>query len=114
MAARRLFSVEFALIAEQDLLSIVEYIAVDDPAIAKQVLDHFETSIASLEKFPVRGRIVPELEAVGLVTHRELIVSPWRIVYRIAGHTVYIVAIFDGRRNLEDILLDRAVRTSAT
>ncbi|HMP89471.1 MAG TPA: type II toxin-antitoxin system RelE/ParE family toxin [Kiritimatiellia bacterium] len=112
MSARKTYSVEFARIAEQDLIAIVETIAVDDPIAAGRVLEKMEACGESLENFPERGRVVPELEAIGLMTHRELIVSPWRIIYRIAARTVYVVAVFDGRRNLEDVLLDRAIRTA--
>jgi len=114
VATQRKYSVEFADIAEQDLVSIAEYIECDDPVAARHVLDKIQAHATKLEKFPDRGRIVPELEALGLMTHREIIIPPWRMLYRIAGHTVYIVAIFDGRRNLEDVLLDRIVRTSDT
>jgi len=53
---------------------------------------------------------VPELAAVGVHTYRELVVSPWRLVYRISAKTVYVLAVLDGRRNIEDVLLDRLVR----
>ena len=112
MAISRKYSVQFARIAEGDIISIVDFIAADDPAAALNVLNQLEAAAASLEKFPDRGRIVPELEAIGLVTHRELVLAPWRMIYRIDGRLVYVVAVFDGRRNLEDVLLDRVVRTA--
>ena len=59
---------------------------------------------------PERGRVVPELAAVGIRTYRELVVEPWRLVYRITEKTVYVLAVLDGRRNIEDVLLDRLVR----
>lgn len=112
MVVHRNHSVEFARIAEGDVHSIVEFIAEDDPAVALNVLHQLESAAASLEKFPDRGRIVPELEALGITTHRELIIAPWRLLYRIDGRMVYVVAVLDGRRNLEDVLLDRVVRAS--
>jgi plasmid stabilization system protein ParE len=112
MAPHRTYSVEFARIAEQDIASIVDYIALDDPSATHHVLDQIENAATRLERFPERGRIVPELEAIGLVTHRELIIAPWRLLYRIHAKTIYVVAVFDGRRNLEEVLLDRVVRTS--
>lgn len=112
MTSPRNYSVEFARIAESDVVSIVDFIASDDPAAALNVLNQLEAAAASLEKFPDRGRIVPELEAFGVTSHRELIIAPWRLLYRIDGRKVYVVAVFDGRRNLEDVLLDRVVRAS--
>ena len=104
------YAVEFAAVAQRDLLGIIEFIAADDPVAAGQVLDRIESRCAALQKMPERGRIVPELAAVGIHTYRELVVSPWRVVYRISGKKVYILAVVDGRRNVEDVLLDRLVR----
>ncbi|HNU92154.1 MAG TPA: type II toxin-antitoxin system RelE/ParE family toxin [Spirochaetota bacterium] len=42
--------------------------------------------------------------------YRVIIISTWRMIYRIEGSNVYIVALFDGRRNFEDILLRRIIR----
>jgi hypothetical protein len=44
------------------------------------------------------------------MTFQELIEKPWRLIYRIAAHRVVVVSVLDGRRNLEDLLLDRFVR----
>jgi len=44
-------------------------------------------------------------------TWRELVVKPYRLVYRIEGDTVTVLAVFDGRRDLEDLLLERLLRT---
>ena len=35
----------------------------------------------------------------------ELIVPPWRILYRIAVKQVYVLSVLDSRQNIEDILL---------
>lgn len=44
------------------------------------------------------------------MVYRELIVSRWRLFYRIAGESVYVLARIDSRRNVEDILLERLTR----
>ena len=36
--------------------------------------------------------------------------APWRIVYKEQQEKIFIVAVFDGRRNIEDILLRRLLR----
>ena len=69
-----------------------------------------EARVAALQRMPERGRVVPELAAMGVHLYRELVVAPWRIIYRISGRTAYVLAVVDGRRNLEDVLLDRLVR----
>jgi plasmid stabilization system protein ParE len=110
MAVSSSYVVEMAAVAQGDLQAIVEFIAADDPGAARRVLDQLATSCAALKKMPERGRVVPELAAVGLATYRELVVSPWRVIYRISGLTVFVLAVVDGRRNLEDLLLARVVR----
>jgi toxin ParE1/3/4 len=64
----------------------------------------------SLERFPARGRVVPELQRLGIQFLRELIFSPYRLLYRIERQTVHVLVVFDGRRSLDDLLLDRALR----
>ena len=56
---------------------------------------------------PERGRIVPELREQGITVYRELVEPPWRILYRIESDRVWVLAVIDGRRNVEDILLKR-------
>ena len=104
------YSVEFAAIAQRDLEGIIEFIAAEDPVTAGQVLDRIESRCAALTQMPERGRVVPELAAFGIHTYRELVVSPWRVVYRLSGTRVQVLAVLDGRRNVEDVLLDRLVR----
>jgi hypothetical protein len=41
---------------------------------------------------------------------RELVVRPHLIVSRIREHTVMVGAVVDGRRDLEDLLLERLTR----
>ncbi len=59
---------------------------------------------------PQRGRYVPELLDKNIREYRELIESPWRIFYKIDGNEVYVLAIIDGRRNIQDILIEKLIR----
>lgn len=98
-------------VAVRDLEELVSYIAVDSPASAEGILERIERRAATLEISPARGRIVPELARFGMRTWHELVVKPYRLVYRIEGDTVTVLALFDGRRDLEDVLLERLVRS---
>jgi plasmid stabilization system protein ParE len=111
MARCRSFAVEFAEVARRDLEGIIEFIAMDDPVAAAHALEQIESRAASLKQFPERGRVVPELAAFNIQLYRELIISPWRVIYRIGRKTVYVLAVLDGRRNVEDVLLSRLVRS---
>jgi plasmid stabilization system protein ParE len=55
---------------------------------------------------------VPELSRFGMRSWRELVVRPYRILYRVSGGTVTVLVVFDARRDLEDLLLERLLRTS--
>ncbi len=88
-----------------DIQEIVDYIAEDNASIAMDVLDKLEKRINSLKQFPERGRVVPELLNQNISDYKELIVNPWRIIYKIVGINVYLLTVIDGRRNVQDVLL---------
>ena len=72
-----------------------------------KALDKLETKAASLEQFPERGRLLPELIDSGITQYRELISAPWRIIYRIEQQEVFVTAVLDSRRDLQTLLLRR-------
>jgi len=109
---KRRLPVEWATIATRDLAEIVEYIARDDPGAAVGVLDTLEAKASSLETLATRGRVVPELQRIQIREYRELLVKPYRVIYRVEKRRVVVLGVFDGRRSLEDILLDRLLRES--
>lgn len=104
------FKVHWAGIAEEDLRNIVLYIAEDSPTNARAVFEKIKEKASSLTLFPERGRTVPELQDQGISLYRELIPSPWRIIYRVEGKKVYILSVLDSRQNVEDILLKRLTK----
>ena len=57
-----------------------------------------------------RGCVVPELAGHGIQIYWEFISLPWRIIYRITGKKVKVLAVLDGHHNLEDVLLEWLVR----
>ncbi len=103
--------VVWAEAAARDLEDIVSFVAIDSPPNAERLLARLSARARSLETSSGRGRIVPELLPLGMRTWRELVVRPYRLIYRVAGDTVIVLAVFDGRRELEDVLLERLVRS---
>jgi len=101
------YKVIWADIAENDLKNIIEYIADDSLFNAQKVFTKIKEKASSLHFLPDRGRLVPELKDQGILQYRELIHSPWRIIYRISENNVYMLSVLDARRNIEDILLKR-------
>lgn len=59
---------------------------------------------------PLRGRLVPEVAQYEIANYRELVIPPYRLVYRVGEATVWVVGLFDSRRDLESILLSRLLR----
>jgi toxin ParE1/3/4 len=64
-----------------------------------------QTKINSLANFPNAGRIVPELLDRDITSYREIVKSPWRIIYKIDNKLGEVLAVIDGRRNVQDVLL---------
>ena len=104
------FQVLWTDAARLDLERIVEFIAEENPANALTVLARLERRCQTLAALPERGRIVPEARAVDVLTYRELIEGPWRIVYRYDVDRVHVIAVLDARRELSSQLLERLVR----
>lgn len=96
-------------IAENDLKEIIAYISIDSHQNASTILKNIKQNASNLYSLPERGRIVPELQAQGIFQYRELIIPPWRLVYRIDERRIYVLSVIDSRRNVEDILLSRLV-----
>jgi len=109
--SERRFKVHWAEEAVRDLEEIVGYVAADSPMNAKNLLTRLRSRVEALDVAPQRGRVVPELARFGIRSWRELVVKPHRIIYRVAKKEVYVLAIFDGRRDLEDVLLERLLRS---
>ena len=106
---KKRYDVIWSETSEKDLVSIVEYIAADSPSNAFEIFKEIKQKASSLYAFPDRGPIVPELRDQGIILYRELIVPPWRIIYRISEKAVYILSVLDSRQNVEDILLKKLI-----
>jgi len=91
--------------ARDDLLAIAEYVYHDSEQAAIAVILAIEERAASLRTLPGRGRTVPELEHTGKRGYRELILTPWRIIYKVKADSVVVTAVLDGRRKVADFLL---------
>ena len=98
--------------AEEDMLDIWRYVVVSgSPGNAEKLVDEFEQAIMSLESMPERGHIPPELKRVSVHAYREIHVKVYRIIYQIIGPDVFVHCVLDGRRDLQDLLQERLLRT---
>jgi toxin ParE1/3/4 len=109
MPMSRNYTVRWTATAEHDLDSITGFVAEDSLDEALKILERMRKKAFGLRVLPERGRVVPELKEQGIILYREIIIAPWRMIFRISGETVYVLAVLDARRNLEDILLERFI-----
>jgi len=82
--------------AVSDLQNIVDYIAQDSKIYADAMAERIVASCETVASFPHRGRAVPE---VGDLKIREIIVNPYRIIYRVRRNLVQVLAVIHGSRN---------------
>ena len=94
--------------ALSDLYGIYSYVAGNDsPGKAEYLLDNIHKAMTSLGKMPARGNCPPEMHRWAISDFKEIFFKPYRIIYEIKGKSVFIHAVFDGRRNCEDLLHQR-------
>ena len=108
------FRIEWAPIALGDLDEILEYIAARDSVdAAVHVYEKLRDRIERLmsRPHPQRCRIPPEFRKLGVTEYRELVVTPYGVFFRIRAKTVGIVGVLDRRRDLEELLLQRVLRS---
>jgi toxin ParE1/3/4 len=86
----------------QELECAARFIARDSPRYAAALSDEALSVARSLRKFPMRGRIVPEM-ADDLV--RELFVKSYRLIYEVRADKIVILAFLHGARRFPAGLL---------
>lgn len=94
--------------AVRDFEAIIDYVHERDGLeFAERLHDELHPAVGELATQPQRCRVVPELRAIGVFVYRELLVGPYRVPFRMRGDDVLILAVLDGRRDLEETLLAR-------
>ncbi len=83
--------------AVEHLLAIYERIAQDAPLYAQRMVDRLTKRSEQIATFPESGRMVPEYDAPDI---REVIESPYRIIYRIKTDQIDVLAVVYGAQLL--------------
>lgn len=97
--------------AEKDIEDIYRYVKRhDSEEKAERLSQNIEQVIMSLQASPLRGHYPPELERLGVLEYREVFFKPYRVIYEVAGGSVFVHCVLDGRRDLRDILQQRLLR----
>ena len=77
-------------LADRQVDDAVEYIGHDEPIAALKWLERLLERVKALARFPDSGRMVPETQREDI---REILVRPYRVMYRRRDDRVEIVAI---------------------
>ena len=94
--------------AEQELNEIIDYMVTNgDVNSAYKTFKKIRDRVELLKISHEQGRAIPELEMFKVKDYREVIVKPWRIIYKIEKEIIKVLLVIDGRRNVEDILFDK-------
>ena len=87
--------------ASAHLAGIHDFIKRDAPFYATQLVDKLTQRVEQLVDHPRSGRLVPKYDDENL---RELIMHPYRLIYRIRPDRIDIIAVFHGAQQLPDSL----------
>jgi toxin ParE1/3/4 len=89
--------------ALDDLEALIEYISRNAPVTARRFAQKLVNRVEILADHPHLVSLLPEDESD---TYRELIQGNYRLIYRVEGHRVLIVAVHHGARLLHVEELD--------
>lgn len=85
--------------AVEHLVNIYEYIALNSPTYAKQMVDRITRRSEQIADQPLSGRKVPEYQIEDI---RELIEKPYRIIYRVKADQIDVLAVIHGAQLLPE------------
>jgi toxin ParE1/3/4 len=97
------YSLRYLPAAQEDILSILDYIAQDNPSRALAFIDKLDAQIGRLEKHPLLGRVPrhPKLREFG---YRVLIVESYLVFYINRGDQIEIHRVIHGSRDLNHLI----------
>jgi toxin ParE1/3/4 len=94
--------------ALSDLNEIAEYIALENPVAARDLVRQVFSAVERLERHPASGKFPEELEGR---RYREVVCGPCRVFYRHSRGQILILYVMRSERQLRSFLLeDRDVR----
>jgi plasmid stabilization system protein ParE len=85
-------------LARVQFLEAHAYIRKDKPSAAVSFRDRSEKAPRRLEKYPQSGQVIPEFPEL---SHREVIVRPYRFLYRVEKKTIWVVAVWHGAQEAD-------------
>ena len=83
--------------ALRDLSEMRDWISRDNPTAARRLAQRIREAVKRVQRHPASGRVVPEL---AVSAYREVIVSPYRIIYTLNENAVVVLRVWHGKRDL--------------
>jgi len=96
--------------ALNDLDAIADYIALDDPIAARDLVQRIFKHVDQLISHPDSGSKPRELPGR---RYRQIVEAPCRVFYRCDGETVYVLYVMRGERRLRASTLARRGKKTA-
>jgi plasmid stabilization system protein ParE len=93
--------------ALNDLDAIADYIALDDPATARDLVQRIFKHVDQLATHPDSGSKPPELKGW---SYRQIVEPPCRVFYRRESDVIYILYVMRGERPLRARALSKRRR----
>jgi toxin ParE1/3/4 len=97
------YALRYLPVAVDDLVSIFDWIAGDNPSNAAAFIKKLDQGIGSLKIHPFLGRI-PRDDQLKNSGYRVLVIESYLVFYVVHGRTVQIHRVIHGSRNLDNIL----------
>ncbi|MBF0427615.1 MAG: type II toxin-antitoxin system RelE/ParE family toxin [Magnetococcales bacterium] len=91
-------NLRFTITGRTEFLAAIDYLRLENPVAAHKYFLHAKQILKRLEQFPNSGRFLPEFPDL---PHREVIIPPYRFIYRVIHNTVWVVTIWHGARQLK-------------
>ena len=97
------YALKYLPAAQEDIISILDYIAQDSPSRALAFVDKLDDHIGRLEQHPLLGRVPrhPKLREFG---YRVLNVESYLAFYIIRGNQIEVHRVVHGSRNLDCLI----------
>ncbi|GBF10618.1 type II toxin-antitoxin system RelE/ParE family toxin [Tepidibacillus infernus] len=97
------YKVELLPSAYSDLDEIFDYIMIDNPQAAANMLETIIDSLRRLENYPHSGKLLHERSLIKF-NFRMIIVDPYIVFYRLIDNKILVYRILHGARNYSQIL----------
>lgn len=97
------YTLRYLPIAEEDLISVLDWIAKDSLSQALKFIDKLEEKIGKLEQFPLLGKI-PRNIKLREYGYRALVVEAYLVFYIIRKNTVEVHRIIRASRDLDKMI----------